>query len=126
MSESVIYKLKPVNPPRGLSLDHQVIWRRFEEAKILCLRKNFDYGSSVFDPPILAPELPALSAIEVRMSDKIKRVQSLKRHKKAAVNESIRDSIKDLGVYSFLWLICDDKQSVKIKRKRKKTKKKTK
>lgn len=107
MPENVIHGLKPADPPEGLSSEQREIWMQFEAAKITCLRKNFDYGSSVFESPVLSPDLPALSAIEVRMSDKIKRLQALKTHDRAVVEESLRDTMQDLGVYAFLWLVCE-------------------
>jgi hypothetical protein len=113
MSESVIHGLKPADPPEGLSSAQREIWMQFEAAKITCLRKNFDYGSSVFESPVLMPNLSPMSAIEVRMSDKIKRIQSLKLHGKFAVDESLRDTMQDLGVYAFLWLVCEGMKSIK-------------
>lgn len=99
-----IYDLEPVKPPEGLSPTQKAIWDQFEAAKISCLRKNFDYGDSVFTAPILA-DVPILTAIEVRMGDKIRRIQTLRRHEKVAVEESLRDTMLDLGVYAFLWLV---------------------
>ena len=43
----------------------------------LLLRKNADYGSSVWKSPILAPDCDPGVAIRVRMSDKINRLASL-------------------------------------------------
>lgn len=65
------------------------------------LRKNADYGSSVFKEPVLAPGMPTTSAIDVRMSDKIARIQNLKTAK-AEVAESIQDTYNDLGAYCLL------------------------
>lgn len=74
------------------------------------LRKNIDYGSSVFKPPILNPSLPAKSAIEVRLSDKINRFQQLKTNEANVKTESIQDTMCDFGVYGILWLIADEKE----------------
>lgn len=72
------------------------------------LRKNMDYGSSVFKPPILNPTLPAKSAIEVRLSDKITRFQQLKKAEANVKTESIQDTMRDFGAYGILWLIADE------------------
>lgn len=68
----------------------------------LILRKNKDYGGSVFESPVLTPTLPVLSAIEVRMSDKIKRIQTLAAHKAEVTDESLDDTYRDLGAYCLL------------------------
>lgn len=69
------------------------------------LRKNADYGGSVFKPPILNPRLPARSAIEVRLSDKIARYQNLRgREKEAQVDEPLKDTVLDLVGYFTLLL----------------------
>jgi len=65
------------------------------------LRKNNDYGGSVFKSPLLAPNLSPLSAIDVRLSDKIERIQTLLT-KNSEVNESIDDTFTDLGAYCLL------------------------
>jgi len=66
------------------------------------LKKNADYGSSIFKEPILAPGMPTTSAIDVRMSDKIARIQNLKTAKAEVVSESIDDTYDDLGSYCLL------------------------
>lgn len=72
----------------------------------LLLRKNQDYGSSAWKRPVLAPECDQESAIRVRMSDKIERIGSLLSKRKHEVKqESLRDTIRDLGAYCLLWLI---------------------
>lgn len=73
----------------------------------LLLRKNADYGSSAWKAPVLAPECDVDTAMRVRMSDKIERIQSLLSKDGAEVaEESIRDTIRDLGAYCLLWLAC--------------------
>jgi hypothetical protein len=69
----------------------------------LLLAKNSDYGSSVWKQPLLAPEVPADAAIRVRMSDKIERLRYL-RFSAGEINESVEDTIRDLGAYCLLWL----------------------
>lgn len=66
------------------------------------LKKNNDYGSSVFKEPVLAPGMPVVSAIDVRMSDKIARIQNLKTAKQEVKDESIQDTYNDLGSYCLL------------------------
>jgi len=68
------------------------------------LAKNSDYGSSVWEVPLLTPNLDPAQAILVRMSDKIKRIQALMRRPAEVANESLDDSIKDLGAYCLLYL----------------------
>lgn len=68
----------------------------------LLLRKNTDYGSSVFDAPMLAPELPAAAAIKVRMSDKLKRIIRLASHPEQVKGENLLDSLDDLCGYRIL------------------------
>lgn len=73
----------------------------------LLLRKNADYGSSAWQPPVLAPECDPDTAMRVRMSDKVARIQSLLAKDTAEVaEESIRDTMRDLGAYCLLWLAC--------------------
>lgn len=67
------------------------------------LAKNADYGSSVWNPPVLKPDMAPEDAIFVRMSDKIARIASLQQSE-AQVDESLEDSIKDLGAYCLLQL----------------------
>ena len=67
------------------------------------LKKNSDYGSSVWKPPALKPGMDAGDAILVRMSDKVSRIASLQ-EKGPEVAESLEDTIADLGAYALLWL----------------------
>lgn len=68
------------------------------------LRKNADYGSSVFEPPTLTPEIGIVNAIEVRMSDKLKRLQNLKKpgQVQQVKDESIDDTYRDFANYCIL------------------------
>lgn len=68
----------------------------------LILRKNKDYGGSIFESPVLNPTMPCLSAIEVRMSDKIKRIQTLATQQAEVTDESLDDTYRDLGAYCLL------------------------
>ncbi len=67
------------------------------------LAKNHDYGGSAWKPPILKPDLSSGAAILVRMSDKVERIGKLATSA-AQVEESLVDTVKDLGAYSILWL----------------------
>lgn len=71
----------------------------------LILRKNADYGCSVWKSPTLLPKLSPSDAILVRMGDKVDRLQSLlSRDGKGEVDESIADTIADLSAYGLLYL----------------------
>jgi hypothetical protein len=76
----------------------------------LLLKKNSDYGSSVWKTPILAPDCDAGMAIRVRMSDKINRLVSLLNNTivnsdtRPEIDESIDDTLRDLGAYCLLEL----------------------
>ena len=70
----------------------------------LLLRKNRDYGSAVWQSPLLAPDCDPGTAIRVRMSDKISRLSSLLSKKSEVNDESIDDTLRDLGAYCLLEL----------------------
>lgn len=74
----------------------------------LILRKNRDYGDSVWQESVLAPECSIDTAIRVRMSDKISRLHNLLKGNSAEVAESINDTIRDLGAYCLLLLTRPD------------------
>jgi len=106
MEAQAIAKLEPAPAPTGLTLDQRAIWYLFERQKIVALKKNHDYGSSVFQQPVMAPNVDGGSAILVRMSDKIKRILKLTRTGLNAVkDESLADTFCDLGTYAFLYVI---------------------
>jgi hypothetical protein len=68
----------------------------------LLLRKNRNYGGSVFTVPILAPDVDVDTAIRVRMSDKVARLQTLLKGDTDLVDESIDDTFADLLGYIIL------------------------
>jgi len=68
----------------------------------LLLRKNRNYGGSVFTVPVLAPDVDVNTAIRVRMSDKVARLQTLLKGDKDLVGESIEDTFMDLLGYIIL------------------------
>jgi hypothetical protein len=70
----------------------------------LLLRKNADYGSSAWKSPILAPDCDPGVAIRVRMSDKINRLASLLDRPGEVADESLDDTLRDLGAYCLLEL----------------------
>lgn len=84
--------------------DQQRIAETIVDWGSLLLRKNADYGSGIWKPPILAPECEIGTAIRVRMSDKIARLNQLLSGNNPQVNESIDDTLRDLGAYCLLLL----------------------
>lgn len=75
---------------------------------VLLLRKNHDYGSSVWTEPFFCPGMDVGSAILVRMSDKAERLRNLIKKEQsggsAEVEESLEDTFMDLGTYCLLYL----------------------
>lgn len=76
----------------------------------LMLRKNKDYGSSAWTPPVLCPNLGGKEAILIRMFDKIARIANLIRPDAtcSVKTESLEDTISDLGAYCLLYLTCPE------------------
>jgi hypothetical protein len=74
------------------------------------IRKNMDYGSSVFHPPVLKPTMDSGDSILVRASDKVKRIEQLTRSGQNHVGEALEDTIRDLGAYCLLWLANPHRQ----------------
>lgn len=87
--------------------DAHMIAAAFVEAGATCVRKNRDYGSSVFQAPVMDPEMNPGDAIKVRMSDKIARIATLEKANANApeVDESLIDTYMDLGAYAILRVI---------------------
>lgn len=78
------------------------------------IKKNTDYGGSAWKPPVLVPNLEPKTAILVRMSDKIERIQSLvSRKADPLVNESLDLTILDLSGYGLLWLTAPEEKAAK-------------
>lgn len=94
--------LSALNGTRGI--DQRAIATEALTFAALLLRKNRDYGSSVWKPPVLSPNLSVDSAILVRMSDKVERITSLQDSDPEVWTESLEDTIRDLGAYCLLWL----------------------
>jgi len=76
----------------------------------LMLRKNKDYGSAIFKPAVLAPDVEVTATIRVRMSDKISRLSHLLKDNDPEVEESIDDTVRDLGAYCLLYLVSKAKE----------------
>lgn len=72
----------------------------------LLIRKNIDYGSSVYKPPRLAPKVDPGTAMLVRMNDKVERLVKLLGNEKESmvVSESTEDTMADLAGYLILYL----------------------
>jgi len=91
----------------GNDSDRKLIAEAFLQAAATCLRKNADYGSSVFESPILAPGMNSQSAILVRISDKIKRMRNLFGvDASPQVDESIEDTALDAAAYAVLLIVA--------------------
>lgn len=69
----------------------------------MLLRKNADYGSSVWQAPPM-PGLTTGDVILVRIFDKISRLRSLLQQPAQVAGESLADTMRDLGGYCLLWL----------------------
>ena len=67
-------------------------------------RKNQNYGNSVDQVPVLAPNITPRDALLVRMSDKIQRMQTLVKGEKDKVGESLLDTMRDLAVYIAIFI----------------------
>jgi hypothetical protein len=94
---------------RAMCADADPDQRRIAEVGVrwlaMILRKNHDYGSSVWKEPILTPGLDVGVAIRVRMSDKVSRLRNLlKGIKNLVETETIDDTFADLGAYCLLYL----------------------
>lgn len=81
---------------------------------LLC-RKNNDYGDSAWKPPRLAPGCDAGTAIRVRMSDKLERIESLLTRSQEVKDESIDDTLRDLAAYILLDLARPGRSGVEAK-----------
>lgn len=81
------------------------------------LRKNADYGCSVWKAPVLAPDVDPLKAMLCRTSDKVERIATLSAGvQPQVVGEGLKDSILDNAGYSILMLGYILKQEMKAER----------
>lgn len=69
--------------------------------------KNKNYGNSALIPASLVPTLTVKQAILVRLSDKIKRLQTLAAGEQDKVGESFDDTLQDMAGYIALYFIAD-------------------
>lgn len=75
----------------------------FDELKQLFIDKNKDYGCSIFTTEPLCPSMCPMTAIRVRINDKINRLSNLFNTDEVfRVKESIADTLNDLAVYSII------------------------
>ena len=78
----------------------------YDSLKELQLKKNADYGDSVFlDINVFGESISAKQGVLARIADKIKRLES----KDLKVDESKKDTIKDLIGYLVALLIIEEK-----------------
>ena len=103
--------LIPKPAPECLNEDQKEIWNFFEGARALIIKKNSDYGSSAFTPPLLAPHVSTGDGILTRMSDKVKRLINLLSGAKAQINESVIETVFDLGAYCFFYCIVEKRKN---------------
>ena len=87
----------------------KAIQEQCDALKTVLVRKNTDYGASAFNRPALAPDVKPTTAILVRMSDKISRLNNLQGADKPNC-EAIEDTILDLAGYAILLLIARQKE----------------
>ena len=66
------------------------------------LAKHRNYGGSAFQSPYLQPLLDPETAMKVRLSDKIARLQNLETGDQDAVGESRLDTLLDIAGYAIL------------------------
>lgn len=97
--------IPPVDVPMTEPVERTTIRSVCDDLRETLLRKNSDYGSSVFNPPVLNTSLSAESAIHVRLSDKFARLSNLLSSQKEAANESIEDTFLDIAGYCVLELV---------------------
>lgn len=89
--------LSALNPT---SFDHADELMR--EAVCLLLRKNHDYGASVFDVGPLTKRLPPETAALVRLGDKYNRLVTLMDTDPKVATESRRDTVFDVLGYAII------------------------
>lgn len=81
----------------------KLIEEEFDGIKRMVLKKNNDYGNSVFEPLGVFSTLNPTEQIRVRLDDKLKRIQNLLNlNKTPDVAESIEDTERDIVGYIVL------------------------
>ena len=91
-------------------------YQRLVEAAELHAKKQRDYGTGE-DPfaNVRATEkfgIPAWVGVAIRMNDKITRIQSMVK-KGSLANESVEDSLLDIGVYAIIALVLRQQDAEK-------------
>lgn len=84
------------------------ITKQLDILKDLLIKKNSDYGSSVFSNPLFT-KASVEDAILIRMGDKVKRLNQLK-DKTGKVEETFNDTVRDLAGYCILYLALKEKK----------------
>lgn len=94
------------NPQTVTTEREQEIQRECETLRATLIAKNKDYGNSSGMSPLFVNGLSAESALLIRMSDKVRRLDALLMKKDgtspAVTNESIEDTLLDLAGYALL------------------------
>ena len=72
--------------------------------KVLLREKNTSYGDSALNPIRLFSRADAISALEVRIDDKLSRIQNMDIH------DDVEDTIQDLIGYLVLLQVAKDKK----------------
>ncbi|MBN1574734.1 MAG: hypothetical protein JW984_16175 [Deltaproteobacteria bacterium] len=71
-----------------------------EEISDLLIRKNWDYGNSVFNPVGIFSKAPPIEALKVRIDDKLSRIAS------SGEKNFKEDTLLDLTGYLILLIIA--------------------
>lgn len=74
-----------------------------DEIKVLLREKNEAYGDSALNPIRLFSRADAITAIQVRIDDKLSRIQTM------GINDKAEDTIKDLIGYLVLLQVAQGK-----------------
>lgn len=93
-----------------LNADQQEILQKCLDEMETLLRKNTDYGSSVFQRPRLAPHISPSDSILVRMSDKLNRLDQLAQQGAMVASESFDDTLRDFAAYVKLYQIASERE----------------
>jgi hypothetical protein len=73
----------------------------------IMVRKNQDYGSSVFNIGAISPDVSPEAGLRVRLGDKLSRINNLVNQPgNQQVAESITDTGHDASAYLLLWVIA--------------------
>lgn len=90
----------------GASQDQREIAFIGLETIAIMVRKNEDYGSSVFQRGALSADVTPEQGLRVRIGDKLSRINNLISNPGSQrVNESITDTGHDTSAYFLLWVI---------------------